>query len=75
MVDKKYDRNKFLIHDYFFAKTLDKVRPGGIVAFITSKGTLDKSNPEVRKYLHNGPSYLVLSGFQIKPLNRMQEQK
>lgn len=51
VVDKKYDRNKFLIHDYFFAKTLDKVRPGGIVAFITSKGTLDKSNPEVRKYL------------------------
>lgn len=51
VVDKKYDRNNFLIHDYFFAKTLDKVRPGGIVAFITSKGTLDKSNPEVRKYL------------------------
>lgn len=51
VVDKKYDRNKFLIHDYFFAKTLDKVRPGSIVAFITSKGTLDKSNPEVRKYL------------------------
>ena len=41
----------FLIHDYFFAKTLDKVRPGGIVAFVTSKGTMDKKNPEVRKYL------------------------
>lgn len=49
--DKKYDKNKFLIHDYFFAKTLDKVRPGGIVAFITSKGTMDKENPSVRKYI------------------------
>ena len=49
--DKKYDKYKFLIHDYFFARTLDKVRPGGIVAFITSKGTLDKANPNVRKYL------------------------
>ncbi|OJU18294.1 MAG: DNA methylase [Clostridiales bacterium 43-6] len=49
--DKRYDRNNFLIHDYFFAKTLDKVRPGGIVAFITSKGTMDKENPAVRKYI------------------------
>ncbi len=49
--DKRYDKYHFLIHDYFFAKTLDKVRPGGIVAFITSKGTLDKQNPSVRKYL------------------------
>lgn len=49
--DKRYDRNNFLIHDYFFAKTLDKVRPGGIVAFITSKGTLDQENPTVRKYI------------------------
>lgn len=49
--DKRYDKNNFLIHDYFFAKTLDKVRPGGIVAFITSKGTLDKENPTVRKYI------------------------
>ena len=49
--DKRYDKNNFLIHDYFFAKTLDKVRPGGIVAFITSKGTLDKENPSVRKYI------------------------
>ena len=51
VIDKKYDKHKFLIHDYFFAKTLDKVRPGGIVAFITSKGTLDKENPSVRKYI------------------------
>lgn len=49
--DKEYNKNNFLIHDYFFAKTLDKVRPGGVVAFITSKGTLDKANPAVRKYL------------------------
>lgn len=49
--DKRYDKNNFLIHDYFFARTLDKVRPGGIVAFITSKGTLDKENPAVRKYI------------------------
>ena len=51
VADKKYDKYKFLIHDYFFAKTLDKVRPGGIIAFITSKGTMDKQNPEVRKYI------------------------
>ena len=49
--DPRYDKNNFLIHDYFFAKTLDKVRPGGVIAFITSKGTLDKENPEVRKYI------------------------
>ena len=49
--DKRYDKHKFLIHDYFFAKALDKVRPGGILAFITSKGTMDKENPTVRKYI------------------------
>lgn len=51
VLDKKYDKHKFLIHDYFFAKTLDKVRTGGVIAFITSKGTLDKENPSVRKYI------------------------
>lgn len=51
LADKCYDRNKFLIHDYFFAKTLDKVRPGGVIAFITSKGTMDKENPSVRRYM------------------------
>ena len=51
MADKQYDKQNFLIHDYFFAKTLDKVRPGGVVAFVTSKGTMDKKSPEVRKYL------------------------
>ena len=51
LYDAKYAKHNFRIHDYFFAKTLDKVRPGGIVAFITSKGTLDKANPSVRKYI------------------------
>ena len=49
--DRRYDKHNFLIHDYFFARTLDKVRPGGVIAFITSKGTLDKENPNVRKYI------------------------
>lgn len=51
LYDPKYAKHNFRIHDYFFAKALDKVRPGGIVAFVTSKGTLDKANPTVRKYL------------------------
>lgn len=51
VLDKRYDKHHWLIHDFFFGKTLDKVRPGGIVAFITSKGTMDKENPAVRKYL------------------------
>ena len=49
--DKRYDKNNFLIHDYFFGKSLDKVRPGGVIAFITSKGTMDKENIAVRKYI------------------------
>ena len=49
--DKKYDKHNFLIHDYFFAKTIDKVRPGGVIAFVTSKGTMDKKNSSVRKYI------------------------
>ena len=51
VADRAYDKHNFLIHDYFFAKALDKVRPGGVVAFVTSKGTMDKKSPEVRKYL------------------------
>lgn len=51
VLDKKYDKHKFLIHDYFFAKTLDNVRPGGVIAFITSKGTLDKENPSPIKFV------------------------
>ncbi|MEE0061421.1 MAG: YodL domain-containing protein, partial [Acutalibacteraceae bacterium] len=49
--DKRYNKHKFLIHDYFYAKTLDKVRPGGVIAFITAKGTLDKKDNKVRKYI------------------------
>lgn len=49
--DKQYNKHNFFIHDYFCAKSLDKVRPGGVVAFVTSKGTLDKANPKIRKYL------------------------
>lgn len=51
VADKKYDKFNFLIHDYFFGKTLDQVRPGGVIAFVTSKGTMDKENPKVRKYI------------------------
>ena len=49
--DKRYDKHHFLVHDFFFAKTLDKVRPGGVIAFITSSGTMDKKNPAVRRYI------------------------
>ena len=49
--DKQYDKYNFLIHDYFFAKSLDKLRPGGVMALVTSKGTMDKDNPSVRKYI------------------------
>jgi len=51
VADRRYDKHHFHIHDYFFAKTLDKVRPGGVVAFITSKYTLDKKDPSIRKYI------------------------
>ena len=51
VVDRRYDKHHWLIHDYFLGKTLDKIRPGGVIAFITSKGTMDKESPAVRKYL------------------------
>ena len=51
VLDKRYDKYNFLIHDYFFAKSLDKLRPGGVMALVTSKGTMDKDNPSVRKYI------------------------
>ena len=56
--DSRYNAQKFLIHDYFFAKALDKVRTGGVVMFITSKGTMDKASPEVRKYIAQGAELL-----------------
>jgi N12 class adenine-specific DNA methylase len=51
VLDKRYDKHNFLIHDYFFAKSLDKLRPGGVMALVTSSGTMDKENPAVRKYI------------------------
>ncbi|MBE5041014.1 DEAD/DEAH box helicase family protein [Oscillospiraceae bacterium DSM 107454] len=51
LIDQKYNKHNFLIHDYFFAKTLDKVRPGGVIAFITSSGTMDKQNSKARRYI------------------------
>lgn len=51
LFDKRYDKNNFFIHDYFFAKAIDKVRPNGVIAFITSMGTLDKENEKVRRYI------------------------
>ena len=51
VADKRYDKYNFLIHDYFFAKSLDKLRPGGVMALVTSKGTMDKENSAVRKYI------------------------
>ena len=51
VLDKRYDKHNFLIHDYFFAKSLDKLRPGGVMALVTSKGTMDKTNSAVRRYI------------------------
>jgi adenine-specific DNA methylase len=51
VADRRYDKHRFNIHDYFFAKTLDQVRPGGVIAFVTSQGTMDKRTPDVRKYI------------------------
>ena len=56
--DRRYDKNNFLVHDYFFAKTLDKVRPGGVIAFITSSGTMDKKNPAIRRYIAQRAEHL-----------------
>ena len=56
--DREYEKNNFLIHDYFFAKTLDKVRSGGIIAFITSSGTLDKKSEDIRRYISERAEFL-----------------
>lgn len=58
VLDQKYNRHHFLIHDYFFAKTLDKLRPGGVLAFMTSKGTLDKENESFRRYMAEKVNFL-----------------
>lgn len=51
VADREYDKNNFLIHDYFFAKSIDKIRPGGVIAFITSSGTMDKKDDSIRRYI------------------------
>lgn len=58
VADREYERNNFLIHDYFFAKSLDKVRDGGIIAFITSSGTMDKKSEDVRRYISERAEFL-----------------
>ena len=58
VADKRYDKYNFLIHDYFFAKSLDKLRPGGVMALVTSKGTMDKENSNVRKYIAQRAEFL-----------------
>lgn len=75
VADKQYDKNNFLIHDYFFAKTLDKVRPGGVVAFVTSKGTMDKKSPEVRKYLAQRAELMGAVRLPNTAFKEMQGQK
>ncbi|WP_236564329.1 helicase-related protein [Streptococcus halichoeri] len=58
IVDREYEKNNFLIHDFFFAKTLDKVRSGGVVAFITSSGTMDKKSEDIRRYISERAEFL-----------------
>ena len=58
IADREYEKNNFLIHDFFFAKTLDKVRSGGVVAFITSSGTLDKKSEDIRRYISERAEFL-----------------
>ena len=61
VIDKRYDQYHFNIHDYFFAKTIDKVRPGGIIAFVTSRYTMDKANPSVRRYINERTVPMIIS--------------
>lgn len=65
VLDKRYDKYNFLIHDYFFAKSLDKLRPGGVMALVTSKGTMDKTNSSVRKYIAQRADLWEQSDFQM----------
>ena len=58
IADREYEKNNFLIHDYFFAKTLDKVRSGGVIAFVTSSGTMDKRNEDIRRYISERAKFL-----------------
>lgn len=74
VADKRYDKNHFLIHDYFFAKSLDKLRPGGVMALVTSKGTMDKTPPCVN-ISHSEPSCSEQSVYRITPLRVTQAQR
>ncbi len=73
--DKRYDKYNFLIHDYFFAKSLDKLRPGGVMALITSKGTMDKENSNVRKYIAQRAELLGAISFRTTPSKVMPGQR
>lgn len=73
--DKRYDKHNFLIHDYFFARTLDKVRPGGVVAFITSKGTMDKETRQSASISPRELTCLGRSDCQTTPSRMQQAQK
>ena len=73
--DREYNKNNFLIHDYFFAKSIDKVRNGGIIAFITSSGTMDKKDESVRRYLAARAEFRARSDFQMIPLRELPERK
>ena len=73
--DRRYERHHFMIHDYFLAKTLDQLRSGGVAAFITSKGTMDKKSDTVRLYLSQEPSFWAQFDCRTLRSKRMQEQK
>ena len=73
--DRQYDRYNFMIHDYFLAKTIDQLRPGGVAALITTKGTMDKASPEVRKYLAERQICWEQSDCRTQLLRQMREQK
>ena len=75
VLDKRYDKHHWLIHDYFFGKTLDKVRPGGIVAFITSKGTLIRKTPPSANTWPSAPISLGPSACRITPSSGTPERK
>ena len=75
VLDRRYDKHHWLIHDYFFGKALDKVRPGGVIAFVTSKGTMDKENSAVRKYLAQRADLIGPSACRITPSSGTPERK
>ena len=73
--DRQYDRFNFMIHDYFLAKTIDQLRPGGVAALITTKGTMDKASPEVGNIWQSGQICWEQSDCRTQLLRQMREQK